>query len=59
MAMYVCRRVRGMKHEEIAKVFGVGGYSAVSSTVGRVQAELERGGKIARRYTQIRELLQP
>jgi hypothetical protein len=30
----------GMKHEEIAKVFGVGGYSAVSSVIGRTQSEL-------------------
>lgn len=57
MAMFLCRRVSGMKQEEIAKVFGVGGYSAVSSTVGRIQAELEEGGKMARRYTQIQALL--
>ncbi len=47
-----------MKHEEIAKVFGVGGYSAVSSVIGRIQIELEKGGKIVRRYQQIQGLLQ-
>ncbi|MFQ5902285.1 MAG: hypothetical protein ACE5JO_01200, partial [Candidatus Binatia bacterium] len=31
LAIYLCRRMAGMKHEEIAKLFGVGGYSAVSS----------------------------
>ncbi|TAJ76768.1 transposase [bacterium] len=58
MAMYLCRRVAGMKHEEIAKVFGLGGYSAVSSVIGRIQVELEKGGKIVRRYKQIRDLFQ-
>jgi REP element-mobilizing transposase RayT len=58
MGMYVCRRMAGMKHEEIAKVFGVGGYSAVSSVIGRTQSELVKDGKIARRFEQIRDFLQ-
>ncbi|MFQ5839326.1 MAG: transposase [Candidatus Methylomirabilales bacterium] len=58
MAMYVCRRMAGMKQEEIAQVFGVGGYSAVSSTVGRIQVKMARGGKVGRRYAQIRDFLQ-
>ena len=40
-----------------AKVFGVGGYSAVSSTVGGIHAERGKGGKLTRRYAQIQELL--
>jgi hypothetical protein len=48
----------GMKHEEIAKVFGVGGYSAVSSVIGRTQSELVKDGKVAWRFEQIRDFLQ-
>lgn len=58
MAMYVCRRLAGMKLEEIAKLFGVGGYSAVSSVIGRTKAELEKRGEVARRFEQIRKQLQ-
>jgi hypothetical protein len=58
MAMYVCRRLCGMKQEEIAKEFGVGGYSGVSSMIGRVRGALERGGEMRRRYEKIRGLLQ-
>lgn len=57
MAMYLCRKLIGMKHEEIAKVFGVGGYSAVSSVMKRTQVELEKGQPIAGRYDMIRSLL--
>ncbi|MBI3609905.1 MAG: transposase [Nitrospirae bacterium] len=58
MAMVVCRRLAGMKHDDIAKVFGVAGYSAVSSAIGRLQAEIERGREAAGRFEQIRTLLQ-
>jgi putative transposase len=58
MAMYVCRKVAGMKQEEIAKEFGLGGYSGVSSVVERVQAEMEKGGEIVVRFERIRNLLQ-
>lgn len=58
MAMYVCRRMAGMKHEAIAQVFGVGGYSAVSSVIGRVQAVLAGGGESVRRLERIRGLLE-
>ncbi len=58
MAMYVCRRLAGMKLEEIAKLFGVGGYSAVSSVIGRTKAELEKRGEVARRFQQVRKQLQ-
>jgi putative transposase len=58
MAMYVCRRLAGMKHDEIAKVFGVAGYSAVSSAIGRMQVEIEKRKEAARRFEQIRTLLQ-
>ncbi len=57
MAMYLCRTMAGMKHDEIAKVFGAGGYSAVSSVIGRTHAELAKGGKILQRYKQMRDLL--
>jgi len=33
-----------MKHEEIAKVFGVEGYSPVSSMIRRMQVEPEKRG---------------
>ena len=58
MAMYLCRRLVGMKQEEIAKVFGTGGYSAVSSMNARTQAELQSNGRMARRYEEICDLLQ-
>ncbi len=59
VAMYVCRRLAGMKLEEIAKLFGVGGYSAVGSVIGRMKEQLvERGGETARRFQKIRQRLQ-
>lgn len=58
IAMYLCRRMVGMKQEEIAKIFGVGGYSAVSSTISRTQEELKKNSKMARRYRKIHDLLQ-
>ncbi len=58
MAMYVCRRLVGMKLEEIAKLFGVGGYSGVSSVIGRMKEQLEREGETARRFQKIRQRLQ-
>lgn len=58
LAMYVGRKIAGMKHEDLAKVFGVSGYSAVSSAVGRMKMELKRGGTMAQRFEQIRHLLQ-
>jgi len=58
MGIYICRRMAGMKHEEIAKVFGVGGYSAVSSVIGRTQSALVKDSQVARRFEQIRNLLQ-
>jgi chromosomal replication initiation ATPase DnaA len=58
MAIYVCRSLAGLKQEVIAQAFGVSGYSAVSSVIGRVRVEMKKGGEIARRYHQIQELLQ-
>ena len=58
VAMYVCRRLAGMKLEEIAKLFGVGGYSGVSSVIGRMKEQLERGDETARRFQKIRQRLQ-
>lgn len=58
MAIYVCRKLAGMKQEAIAKVFGLGGYSAISSAVGRMQHAIEKKGKVAQRFEQIRILLQ-
>jgi len=58
IAIYVCRRLAGMREGEIAAAFGVSGYSAVSSAVGRMQGEIEKGGEIVSRYRRIQQLLQ-
>jgi REP element-mobilizing transposase RayT len=58
VAMYVCRRLAGMKLDDIAQLFGVGGYSAVSSVIGRVKKELETGGESARRFDQIQRRIE-
>ena len=58
MAMYVCRSMAGLKQEAIARIFGVRGYSAVSSTLRRVQAALQKGGGITRRYERVSQLLE-
>jgi putative transposase len=58
MAMYVCRKMAGMKEEEIAKAFHLSGYSALSSAIGRTELELKRGGEIVVRFERIRTLLQ-
>jgi putative transposase len=58
MAIYVCRKMGGIKEEEIAREFGVGGYSAVSSMIGRTEAKIKRGGEIVVRLKRISKLLQ-
>jgi|SRR5579884_253686 len=58
IAIYVCRTLAGMRQEEIAEVFGISGYSAVSSAVGRMQEQIEKGGEIVSRYQRIQQLLQ-
>ena len=58
IAIYVCRRLAGMRQGEIAAAFGVSGYSAVSSAVGRMQGEIEKGGEIVSRFQRIQQLLQ-
>ena len=58
IAIYICRKLAGMKQEEIAGAFGVSGYSAVSSAVGRMQETIKKGGEIAGRYRRIQYLLQ-
>jgi len=57
MGMYVCRWIGGMKQEEIAKEFRLGGYSGVSSTIRRMKKELERGGKELKKYKEIEGVL--
>ena len=57
MAMYACRRVRGMKQGDIATVCGVEGDSARSSTAGPLHTAIENGDKITRQYAQIQEFL--
>lgn len=57
VAMYVCRRLAGMKLEPMARLFGVAGYSAVSSVIARTHHQLERGGALAGRLTQVRQRL--
>jgi len=53
VAMYVCRRLAGMKLEPMARLFGVAGYSAVSSVIARTHRQLEGGGAMARRLAQV------
>ena len=50
IAMYACRRVRGMKQTKIATGCGAEGDSARSSTAGPLHTALKNRGKIARRY---------
>ena len=58
MAMVICRRMGGMKQGEIAKRFGVGGYSTVSKVIWNMMKEIEKGGAIAKRYESIRRRIQ-
>ncbi|MFQ5883230.1 MAG: transposase [Candidatus Methylomirabilales bacterium] len=58
VAIYVCRRLAGMKLEEIGKLFGMEGYSAVSSVIGRTEREVDKRGETARRFERIRKRLQ-
>ena len=45
MAMMICRKKSGMKLEEIALIFGVQKYSAVSSAIRRMTKEIDAGGE--------------
>ncbi len=47
-----------LKPVAIARIFGVRGYSGVSSTIRRVQAALQKGGGITRRYQQVSQFLE-
>ena len=58
MAMYVCRQLGGMKLQDIASLFGVGGYSTVRSVIWRTKVDLEKGGAMTRRLGQVRKLIQ-
>ena len=57
VAMYVCRRLAGMNLRDIAKLFGIGGYSGVNSVIGRVKERLETSSETARRFEQIQRRL--
>ena len=57
MAMMICRKKSGMKLEEIARIFGVQKYSAVSSAIRRMTKEIDAGGEAMTRYEQIKKLL--
>ena len=57
MGMLVCRRVGGMKLEEIARLFGVEKYTTVNSAIRRMSKEIEAGGEAKERYKKIRKLL--
>ncbi len=57
VAMVVCRRLCGMKLEEVARVFGQGGYSTAGSMIWKTMKEIDGGGEITKRYAQIRHLL--
>ena len=58
MGIYVCRRIGGMKHDEIAREFGIDGYSGVSSVIGRMGRELEKDRRVAKQFEEIREEIQ-
>jgi len=58
VAMYACRRHAGMKLGDIAKLFHVGGYSTVSSVIGRVKTKLGTRSETARRLDRIRRRLE-
>lgn len=57
MGMVVCQKTGGMKLEEIARLFGVEKYSAVSSVIRRMTKEIEAGGEAKKRYDQVRKCL--
>ena len=58
MGIFVSRRIGGMKSEEIPREFGIDGYSGVSSVIGRMQRELEKDRRIAKRFERIRDEIQ-
>ena len=58
MAMVVCRKIGGMRHGEIAGIFGVRSYTTVSSAIDKMKKEIEKGGEIGWRYEAIRSRLQ-
>jgi len=58
MGIFVCRRIGGMKLEEIAKEFGMDGYSGVSSVIGRMGREMEKDRRTAKRFEEIRIKIQ-
>lgn len=46
-----------MKLEPMARLFGVGGYSAVSSVIARTHRHIKGGGAMARRLAQVQRRL--
>jgi REP element-mobilizing transposase RayT len=57
LAIFACRRLAGLKLDAIARLFRVGGYSAVGNAVLRTERELARDGALARKFARIRERL--
>ncbi len=57
MGMVVCRRMGGMKLEEIARLFGVEKYTTVNSAIRRMIKEIEAGGEAKEQYERIKKLL--
>ena len=58
VAIYVCQRLAGMNLGPMARLFGVGGYSAVSSVIARTRHRLKAGGTVARRLVEVRRRLE-
>ncbi len=49
VVIYLARRLRGDRLKEIGEVFGIGGYSTVSSAVQRVKVGMEKDESLRKR----------
>ncbi len=58
VVIYLARRLRGDRLKEIGAVFGISGYSTVSSAVQRVKVGMERNELLRKRVYNLISIIQ-
>jgi len=57
VAIYLIRRLRGDKLEEVGRQFGIAKYSSVSSAIEKMKREISEDRKLRSRVKEIEETL--
>jgi len=57
VAMYLTRRLRGERLEDIGRGFNISKYSSVSSAIGKIRKEILTSGRLKRRISKVEAFL--